>query len=161
MQSSQWFHQQLQASTEGFLWAVEQIPQERHSLRPKSDKWSVARLIYHMVCYDQLIGLPTLHQWVGGPSPLAGLTGSAEGDAALEEAKWKNGEGHEVQAMIADLKKLRAEQLALIQQFLEPAWNEERDTIWGSVTLKWTVTKTYQHTLEHTDKILRSYLWGK
>jgi len=74
---------------------------------------------------------------------------------------WKNGEGHAMQAMIADFKKLRAEQLALIQHFLEPAWSEECNAIWGPVTLKWAVTKTYQHTLEHTDEILRSYLWWK
>ena len=53
----------------GFLWAVEQISQERQYLHPKPDKWSVARIIYHMMRYDQLIGLPTLHQGVGGPSP--------------------------------------------------------------------------------------------
>ncbi len=62
--------------------------------------------------------------------------------------------------MIAEFKKLRAEQLALIQQFPEQAWSEERPAIWGSVTLQWVVTKTYQHTLEHTDEILRSYLWS-
>jgi hypothetical protein len=90
-----------------------------------------------------------------------GLTGSAEEDAALEEANWKNGEGHEVQAMIVEFKKLRAEQLALIQHFPEQVWSEERQAIWGSVTLQWAVTKTYQHTLEHTDEILRAYLWEK
>jgi hypothetical protein len=157
---SQWFHQQLQASTKGFLWAVEQIPQEHQFLPPKPDKWSVARLLYHMVCYDQLIGLPTLSQWVGGPSPLAGLTGSAEEDAAREETRWNNGEGHDVQAMLADFNTLRAEQFALIQHFPEQAWSEKRNAIWGPVTLQWVVTKTYQHTLEHTDEILRAYLWG-
>ncbi len=161
MQFSQWFYQQLQASTKGFLWAVEQIPKERQFLQPNPDKWSVARLLYHMVDYDQLIGLPTLCQWVDGPSPLAGLTGSAEEDAAREEAQWQNGEGHDVQAMIADFNMLRAEQFALIQHFPEQAWSEERNAIWGPVTLQWAVTKTYQHTLEHTDEILRAYLWEK
>ncbi len=52
MQLSQWFHQQLQTSTEGFLWAVERIPQERQYLLPRPDKWSVARIVYHMLCYD-------------------------------------------------------------------------------------------------------------
>jgi uncharacterized damage-inducible protein DinB len=60
MQLSQWFYQQIRASTEGFCWAVEQIPQERYYLSPKPGKWSVGRIIYHMVCYDQLIGRPTL-----------------------------------------------------------------------------------------------------
>jgi len=155
---SQWFHQQLQTSTDGFLWAVEQIPQERHYLPPGPDKWSVARIVYHMLCYDQLIGLPTLYQWVGGSCP---VVGSPEDDGDIEEINWNNGEGHEVQTMNAEFKRLRAEQLALIQQLPEQAWSEERRAIWGSVTLQWVVTKTYQHTLEHTSEILRSYLWWK
>ncbi len=31
----------------------------------------------------------------------------------------------------------------------------------GLLTLHWAVTKTYQHTLEHTDELLRAYLWWK
>jgi uncharacterized damage-inducible protein DinB len=161
MQLSQWFYQQIRASTEGFCWAVEQIPQERYYLSPKPGKWSVGRIIYHMVCYDQLIGRPTLRQWIGEPLSLTGLTGDQEKDAAIEEENWKNGEGHEVQVMLTDFHKLRTDQLAFLQQFLESTWSEERDAIWGPVTLKWAVTKTYQHTLEHTDEILRSYLWWK
>jgi len=90
-----------------------------------------------------------------------GLTGSAEGDAALEEANWKHGEGQEMQAMIAEFKKLRAEQLSLLQHFPEHAWREEREALWGPRPLTWVVAKTYQHTLEHTDEILRAYLWWK
>lgn len=162
MQSlSAWFYQQIQTSTEGFLWAVELIPQERHYLPPRPDRWPVARIVYHMLCYDRYIGLPALRQWAGGELSTAGLTGSIEGDAALEEANWQQGEGHEVQAMLADFRELRAEQLSLLQQFPESVWSEERDALWGPVTLKWVATKTYQHTLEHTDEILRSYLWWK
>ncbi len=116
--------------------------------------------MYHMVCYDQLIGLPTLRQWMGEPSPADRLTGSAEGDAAREELWWNNGEGREMNAMLADFKKLRAEQFDVIQRFSEHVWNEERDALWGSVSLQWVVTKTYQHTLEHTSEILRAALWG-
>jgi hypothetical protein len=64
--------------------------------------------------------------------------------------------------MIADFKTLRGEQLTLIQQFHEePIWTQERNALWGPVTLQWVMTKTYQHTLEHTDEILRLYLWWK
>ena len=159
--SSAWFHQQIQASTEGFLWAVEQVPQDRHYLPPRPDRWSVARIVYHMLCYDQHIGLPALRQWTGGEFSMAGLTGSAEGDAALEEAHWQQGKGHEMQAMLTTFKELRAEQLTLLQQFPEPVWSEERPALWGPVTFKWVATKNYQHTLEHTDEILRSYLWWR
>lgn len=33
--------------------------------------------------------------------------------------------------------------------------------LWRAVMLQWVVTETYQHTLEHTDEILRLYLWWK
>lgn len=161
MQLSQWFDQQLGTSTEGFLWSIEQIPHERYYLSPRPNRWSVARIIYHMVYYDQFIGLPALRQWIGEPFSLAGLTGDMEKDAASEETGWQDGEGHEVQAMIADFRKLRAEQFALLRQFQDAAWSETRDALWGTVTLQWVVTKTYQHTLEHTDEILRSYLWWR
>jgi len=161
MDLSHWFHQQLQTSTEGFLWAVEQIPPERLYLEPRPGKWPVARLLFHMASYDRAIGLPALRQWVGEPFSMNGLTGSAEGDAALEEANWKHGEGQEMQAMIAEFKKLRAEQLSLLQHFPEHAWREEREALWGPRPLTWVVAKTYQHTLEHTDEILRAYLWWK
>lgn len=65
MDLSHWFHQQLQTSTEGFLWAVEQIPPERLYLEPRPGKWPVARLLFHMASYDRAIGLPALRQWVG------------------------------------------------------------------------------------------------
>ncbi len=158
MDLSQWFHRQLETSSEGFLWAVEQVPRERHYLAPRPDRWSVARIIYHMVCYDRRIGLPTLRQWQSGPRP---IVGSGEEDGIREEADWRNGEGHEESALRAEFTALRAEQLALIQHFPAAAWHEERDTIWGRVSLQWAVTKTYQHTLEHTDEILRAYLWWR
>jgi hypothetical protein len=77
MDLSQWFQQQLQTSAESFLWAVEQIPQERLYLPPRPDRWPVARLVL------------------------------------------------------------------------------------GHFSLTWVVAKTFQHTLEHTDEILRAYLWWR
>ncbi len=39
MDESQLFRQRLQASTENFLWAVEQIPRERLYLAPQTHRW--------------------------------------------------------------------------------------------------------------------------
>ena len=62
---------------------------------------------------------------------------------------------------IADFKAVRSQQLALFPRFTEQSWHQEREAIWGSVPLRWVVTKTYQHTLEHTDEALRAYLWWR
>lgn len=158
MNLSNWFHQQLQTSAEGVLWAVELIPPERLYLPPRPDKWPIARVLYHLVCYEQRLALPSMLQWMSGPQPVAG---TPEEDALKEEHAWSNGQGYEVSALRTEFKALRARQLALLPQFTERDWQTERESVWGLRTLQWVVTKTYQHTLEHTDEMLRAYLWWK
>lgn len=158
MQSPQWFQQQLQTSAENFLWAVEQIPQERLYLAPRPNRWPIARIVFHMTRYEQRLALPSMLQWLGGQQP---IVGTQEEDNAKDEHDWNDGRGHEIQTLIADFKDVRSQQLALFPQFPEQSWHEERDAIWGSVSLKWAIIKTYQHTLEHTDEALRVYLWWR
>ncbi len=158
MQQSQWSQQQLQTSAENFLWAVEQILQERLYLAPRPNRWPVARIVYHMIRYEQRLALPSMQQWVGGLTP---RVGSQEEDNAQNEQDWDDGKGHDIQTLLTDFKDIRSQQLALIPQFTEQSWDEEREAIWGNVSLKWVVIKTYQHTLEHTDEVLRAYLWWR
>lgn len=156
MHLSDWFKQQLQASAQGLLWATELIPQERLYVAPRPDRWPVARLVYHVVCYEQRLALPSMHQWLGGPKP---EVGTLEEDQVVENRLWNDGQGHDIAQLLADFRTVRAAQLALLDQFSAQCWQEERDALWGGRSLQWVVTKTYQHTLEHTDEILRHYLW--
>lgn len=156
MELSQWFRQQLQVSMDGFLWAVEQIPQDRLYQEPLSDRWSAARVVYHMLSYEQRLALPSILQWTGGPLPVAS---SQLADEMKEDYLWADGQRHEIQKMLADFKSIRIQQLEALSQLCLQSWNEERDTIWGQKPLKWVVTKTYQHTLEHTDELLKAYLF--
>lgn len=156
MDLPQWFHQQLQASMEGFLWAVEQIPRDRLYQEPRPDRWSAARIVYHLAFYEQWLALPSMLQWAGGPRPVAN---SELEDGMKEEDVWRGGQGHEMQKMLADFKSIRIQQLELLSLLSEQSWHEERETIWGRRLLQWVVTKTYQHTLEHTDEILKAYLF--
>ena len=158
MQLSQIFQQQLQTSAENFLWAVEQIPQERLYLAPRTNRWSIARIVFHLTRYEQRLALPSMLQWLGGPQP---VVGTQEEDNAKDEQDWNDGKDYEIQVLIANFKEVRSQQLALLSQLTEQSWQEEREAIWGSVPLKWVVTKTYQHTLEHTDETLRAYLWWR
>jgi hypothetical protein len=45
MDLSQWFQEQLQASAEGFIWSVLQVPEARRNLQPPIGlgEWSAAR----------------------------------------------------------------------------------------------------------------------
>ena len=158
MDLSQWFQQQLQTSMEGLQWAVEQIPQDHLYSSLSSDRWSVARIVYHLARYDQRIGLPSMLQWLGGPRP---AVGEPKENALVEERDWNDGQGYEIDALLAAFVDVRSQQIALLSQFREQDWHEEHDCIWEKVSLLWVVTKSYQHTLEHTDEILKNYLWWR
>lgn len=152
MDLSQWFSDQLKSSADGFMWAVEQVPAERRLATPPAPlgEWNAARHVFHMLYYEQMIALPSMRQWLGVPFTLV------EEDYN-EEGAWEDGKN--LETMLADFRKVRAEQIALLPNFDEPMWNKTRDTVWGKVPLKWVVTKTFQHTAEHTHDILRMALF--
>jgi len=151
MNLSDWFHDQLQASADGFVWGARQVPNARRNERPPEalGEWTAARHIFHMGFYEQNIALPTMHQWLGKPLPLEGV---AEGVA------WGEGSDN-VEGLLAGFTKVRDEQIQLLARFDDLTWNSTRHTIWGSVTLLWVVSKTFQHTAEHTGDILRIALF--
>jgi hypothetical protein len=152
MDLSQWFNDQLKSSADGFVWSVEQVPSERRSVTPPAHlgEWNAARHVFHMLYYEQMIALPSMRQWLGEPFMLA------EEDYNEEQA-W--GDGKDLETMLADFRKVRAEQIVLLPNFDEPMWNQTLDTVWGKVPLKWVVTKTFQHTAEHTHDVLRMALF--
>ena len=151
MDLSQWFSHQLQSSAEGFAWAVEQVPVERRLLAPPRQlgDWSAVRHVFHMLFYEQTIALPSMRQWLGGPRLLV--------DDLDEEAEWEK--GHLLEKLVADFRQVRTEQIAWLPQFDAALWHAARRTVWGAVTLRWVVTKTYQHTAEHTHDVLRLALF--
>jgi hypothetical protein len=151
MNLSQWFNNQLQASADGFVWGAEQVPVERRFLQPPAElgEWSAARHVFHMVYYDQNFALPGMQQWLGGPGVV-----THELD---EGAAWSNAQ--DVERLLMDFREARSAQIALLSRFDDKLWNETRETIWGPKTLLWVVSKTFQHTCEHTDGVLRIALF--
>ncbi|MBM2848116.1 MAG: hypothetical protein HW418_1058, partial [Anaerolineales bacterium] len=142
MNLSQWFQTQLHSSAEGFAWSVEQVPPERRYVPPPRPlgEWSAARHAFHLLYYEQTIALPSMRQWLGGP--MSFLRGPDE------DAAW--GRGQAVESLLAQFREIRAEQIAILPQCDDALWEETRRAVWGPVTLRWVVTKTYQHTAEHT-----------
>ena len=49
---------------------------------------------------------------------------------------------------------MRAEQISLLDRVEPATWEQSRHAIWGPVTLRWVMTKTLQHTHEHTHDVL-------
>ena len=145
--SSEWFQRQLQASADGFVWAVEQVPAERRFLRPPLPlgEWSAARHAFHLLYYERTIALPSMRQWLGEAMP------SMFG--ASEDTAWSRGGDWALDGLLAEFQEVRARQIALLPAFDEGLWDEPRQTVWRTVTLRWVVTKTYQHTAEHTHDV--------
>ncbi len=152
MDLSEWFHQQLQSSAEGFIWGVEQVPAPRRTLQPPAGlgEWTAARHVFHLLFYEQNLALPSMRQWLGDAAPsVQGLD---------EDAAWA-ANPEDLATLIAQFKQVRAGQVALLPQFTETLWNETRPALWGQVTLSWVVSKTYQHTAEHTSDVLKIALF--
>lgn len=154
MELSEWFSKQLQASAEGLLWGAEQVPAARHFRQPPANlgQWSVARHLFHMVDYEQKFVVPLMRQWLGEPVP------SFVYD---EEDAWQRVEVETIEPLVAQFRAVRSEQLALLPLFKASAWSEERQTFAKdeSATLRWVVTKTYQHTAAHINDVLRMALF--
>ena len=152
MNLSKWFHDQLQASADGFGWGAQQVPNARRNVRPPEalGEWTAARHIFHMVFYERNIALPTMVQWLGNPCPSL--------ENVDEDIAWGEGSDN-IESLLAEFKKVRDEQIQLLAKFDDQAWSSTRETIWGSVPLLWVVSKTFQHTAEHTGDILRIALF--
>jgi hypothetical protein len=154
MNNAQWFRKQLATTADGFLWAVQQVPAERQNLVPPTGlgEWSAARHLFHMLYYEQTIALPSMRQWLNQP-------GLAQEDLEQldEDAAWDD--GHEIRDMQRQFREVRAAQIVLLSDLSDEAWREEREAVWGLVTLHWVVSKTYQHTAEHTDDVLKIALF--
>jgi len=145
---SQWFHEQLQTSANGFVWGTEQVPEARRYAPPPKGlgEWTVARHVFHLWYYEQTIALPSMQQWLGGTMPSI--------DDADEDIAWSKTQDS-IESLLEKFRDVRAEQIVLIPKFGSTAWNETREAVWGPVTLLWVVSKTYQHTAEHINDVMR------
>lgn len=155
MNLSEWFSTQLKASGDGFVWAAQQVPAERRYVTPPAPlgEWVLARHVFHMLIYERDIVLPHMHYWLGEPLP---STDELERRFLAEDREWKN---HSVEDMLAAFQQVRGEQIALLPRITDELWNEVRPVVWGPVSLKWIVSKTFQHTAEHTHDVMRMALF--
>jgi hypothetical protein len=148
MNLSTWFHEQLQASANGFVWGTEQVPEARRYVQPPKGlgEWTVARHVFHLYYYEQTIALPSMQQWLSGTKPSV--------EDSDEDIAWGKTQDS-VESLLEKFRAVRAEQIALLPKFDATAWNDTREAVWGTVTLLWVVSKTYQHTAEHINDVMR------
>jgi hypothetical protein len=145
---SAWFQEQLAHSAETFAWAVEQVPERRRWLAPphRPQEWPMARHVFHMMYYERKLALPSMRQWLGEEVHLS--KGMLQ-----EDNEWNA--GIDLAATLEEFRAVRTEEITLLKQFGAEDFERTLDTwAWNEVTLRWVVTKTLQHTFEHTRDIL-------
>ncbi len=146
------FLPQMQSGADGFLWALAQVPEARRDKRPPAPlgEWAVARHLFHMVYYEKTYALPAMRHWLG--YPLLEFPRDEE-----EETNWHIRLSFPL--LLNRFRENRAAQITLLGEYSADTWQETRITGWGPVNLAWVVSKTYQHTAEHTSDVLRMVLF--
>ena len=130
------------------MWGTEQVPETRRYVSPPKGlgEWTVARHVFHLWYYEQTIALPSMQQWLGSSIPFL--------DDKDEDTDWSKTQGT-VEGLLEKFRSVRSEQIALLPEFDDAAWNVTNEAVWGPVTLLWVVSKTYQHTAEHINDVMR------
>ncbi len=151
-----WFRYQLQASADGFVWAFSQIPVEfRRNLPPAPEylgTWSPARHVWHVTEYERCLVIPSMNQWLGGFMPAGGAW-------LDDDDAWTRVQARGFEELTSTFRNIRQQQIQLLDQLAKMDWQAPRKTLWGRKPLSMIVTKTFQHTYEHGDTLLRMGLW--
>jgi hypothetical protein len=154
MDEMRWLSDELLRSCAGFAWAIRQVEDAHLRIAPPQGlgEWPALRHLHHLVWYEREYALPSMRHWVGGP-PLD--------DQALDEAAaWAaEGPGFTVEGGVRELEAGREAQAALLAVLDPSAWHASVATVWGDMPPRWVVSKTYQHTAEHTNDVLRIALF--
>lgn len=151
-----WFKGQLASSGDGFVWAFGQIEPELRDADPPAPRlglWSPARHVWHVTAYERCIAIPSMRQWLGEDVP--------GDDPWADDDAWASCQDRSADSLTEAFQAVRQEQIALLDSFAEADWGALRETIWGMKPLSMVVTKTYQHTFEHGDTLLRMVLWWR
>lgn len=153
IETAVFFYNQLQSSATGLVWAAHQVPSDRWLQAPPAQlgTWSAARHLFHMAFYEETIALPSMRQWLGDPLP--------ELETVNEDAAWDETADRGILVLTQRFHTVRQAQVELTIQLSESAWDHILQTLWAPFPLRWVVTKTLQHTAEHTNDILRMALF--
>lgn len=157
MDLTAWFSYQLKAGADGFIWAVEQMPLERRMVTPPKPlgEWNIARHVFHMLTYERDLVLPYMRHWLGSPAP----TREELDQRFFSQDKEFEQQGSDLENMLDAFRRVRAEQIELMQQYDDALWQTTHATVWGEMSMQWIVSKTFQHTAEHTHDVMRMVLF--
>lgn len=151
-----WFRYQLKASADGFEWGLSQIPVRFLDQLPPDPgylgTWTPARHVWHVTEYEKCLAIPSMYQWVDASKAI-------EEEWPDDDETWAKVQNRSAEELIANFRRVRQQQIDLLDQLTSVDWSAPRETLWGMKPLSMVVTKTFQHTYEHGDTLLRMSLW--
>ena len=152
-----WFRYQLKASAEGFEWGFAQIPPAWLEQLPPDPgylgTWSPARHVWHVTEYERCLALPSMYLWLDESAAHPEIEWPDDDEA------WAQVQDRKLETLLAEFHQIRQEQIDLLERLTTVDWQTPRETLWGPKPLSMVVTKTFQHTYEHGDTLLRMGLW--
>ena len=159
MNPQQWFTEQLHVGRNAFVWSAKQIPEDRRDTQPPAPEelgeWSAQRHIHHMWNYEHNVAIPSMRLWLA-----EALTPEKYKEHLTAYVSEEGNENNYSYETILDLfTKGRDEQINMLAQFDDTHWEETQKAVWGEPTLHWVVSKTFQHTMEHGNTLMRLILF--
>ena len=160
---------QLDESMATLEWAVSLVPEGWSHRAPdgkmssEEDAWSVSMNLAHLVLYEERLPTAVLESLVAGGN---GLTGLSREPSAFEEAAVALAAVPLVE-ILERLREARAKEFALAASFSDSAWVLPATKAWGGFGYGpglWSparvLAKSFQHTWEHGNAILRVALFA-
>ncbi len=142
-------------------WAAAMIPAAWTHEPPEPGTWSVAMNVAHLVVYEEEISLPVLTGLADGGDGVGSVR------SALEQWFLKDAEAiadQPLAGLVTRLVAVRRRQIDVVNRFSAEDFSRPVTPLFGGPTaLKspgWVATKTFQHTWEHGNAILRMALFA-
>jgi Xaa-Pro aminopeptidase len=153
--------QRLQDSLATLEWAVYAVPRDWTHQPPEPDAWSVAMNLAHLVVYEEEISAPILAALAEGSDGVGSVK------SAMEVWFLKDAQAiadRPVAELVERLRAVRKREAETVGAFNEAAFNRPATPLFGGPqSLRapgWVATKTFQHTWEHGNAILRMALFA-
>lgn len=156
---------QLRASLETIEWASSLVPAKWTHRMPDwapPGAWPVAMNLAHLVTYEESIGLPVLADLAHG--------GEAVGVVTLEQSFLEDARviaDDSVASLLHRFRSLRQDEIAIVEAYEESELNSPVTDAFNEGThgarrhsAAFVATKSFQHTWEHGNSILRVLLFA-
>lgn len=142
--------------------AVVRVPERwHHELSPEVaiGSWTVAMNLAHLTIYEENVGLMLLRSFAPDFD--------AKGERRGGDESWFLSQAQElaatpIAAILPRLRAARTAQIELVETYGEERLNAGVTPLWSDAehTAGWVATKTFQHTWEHGNAILRAALFA-